>query len=205
MPVTSMASRRHRDVSAVSCVPLLPLRAGIRTALHLERLSQLLVGSTYCSLSRMGAVLSAVWFISEIVQSLLHESVPKRLRGALPGIHRFIFIHHFPAQQWPLCKTISILSPTADQFPAELCAHKHTCEELSWKLPCGCQLERGTEGRQGPGSVCRCALQGPNQYASSRDRNGDCEQLRGQQWWLFPHVPPHQLWPSLHLPLWLSA
>lgn len=59
----------------------------------------------------MGAVLSAVWFISEIVQSLLHKSVPKRLHGALPGIHRFIFIHRFLAQQWPLCKTIFILSP----------------------------------------------------------------------------------------------
>lgn len=111
MSVTNVSSRRHLDVSVVSCILLLPFLAGIRTALYLGTLSQLLAGSTYCSLSGMGAVLPAVWFISGIVQSPLHNSVPKRLRRALPGIHRFVFIHHFPAQQQPLCKTIFILSP----------------------------------------------------------------------------------------------
>lgn len=111
MSVTDVSSCRHLDVSVVSCILLLPFLAGIGTAPYLRRLSQLLVGSTYCSPSGMGAVLSAVWFISEIDQSLLRKSVPKRLHGVLPGIHRFIFIHHFPAQQRPLCKAISILSP----------------------------------------------------------------------------------------------
>lgn len=142
MSVTNISSCRHLDVSVVSWILLFPILAGISTALYLGRLSQLLVGSTYCSLSGMGAVLSAVWFISEIVQSLLHRSGPRRLRGALPGIHGFIFTHHFPAQQRPLRKTIFILSPlqiTSQQG----CAHKNARAGSC----CGCLLGHSARGR----------------------------------------------------------
>lgn len=163
MSVMTISSCRHRDVSPVSCTLLLPFLAGIRTALYLYRLSQLWVGSTSSSLSGVGAVLSAVWFISEIVQSLLHEPVPTRLHGALPGIHRLIFIHHFPAQQWPLCKTISILSPLR-ALPLSRAAHTRT-------------QGRGARGRARARQHLLHTLRDPDPCAFCRDRNGDREQL----------------------------
>ncbi|KAL2296495.1 hypothetical protein Nmel_015814 [Mimus melanotis] len=50
-------------------------------------------------LGRSGSSFIRSLFIPEIVQSLLHDPGPKRLRE----IQRFLFIPHFPAQQWPLC------------------------------------------------------------------------------------------------------
>lgn len=50
-------------------------------------------------LGRSGSSFIRSLFIPEIVQSLLHDPVPKRLRET----QRFLFIPHFPAQQWPLC------------------------------------------------------------------------------------------------------
>jgi len=166
MSVTSISSCRHLDVSVISCTLLLPLLAGIRTALYVRRLSQLLVGSTYCSLSGVGAVLPAVWFISEVVQSLLRSSVPKRLRGALPGIHRFMSKPHFPAQQWPLCKALFLLSPL--QITRQSCAHEHARARSSAGSCCvGACPSAAPRGGVGP----------PNPCAFSRDRNGDREQL----------------------------